>query len=125
MLDANLQTQLKAYLEKVTQPFEIVASLDDGEKSQELLGLLKDIVGLTDQQRDEVRAAMNPNGVLLIPSFAVERAQELISDLSRLIADGELPRIPTTSTAWMFRKSGDRSRTCSIITMTKKIRVGR
>ena len=49
MLDANLQTQLKAYLEKVTQPFEIVASLDDGEKSQELLGLLKDIVGLTDK----------------------------------------------------------------------------
>ena len=47
MLDANLQTQLKAYLEKVTQPFEIVASLDDGEKSQELLGLLQDIVGLS------------------------------------------------------------------------------
>lgn len=49
MLDANLQTQLKAYLEKVTQPFEIVASLDDGEKSKELLGLLQDIVGLTDK----------------------------------------------------------------------------
>ncbi|WP_068829777.1 alkyl hydroperoxide reductase subunit F [Pseudomonas sp. BMS12] len=47
MLDANLKTQLKAYLEKVTQPFEIVASLDDGAKSQELLGLLQDIVGLT------------------------------------------------------------------------------
>ena len=27
MLDTNLKTQLKAYLEKVTQPFEIVASL--------------------------------------------------------------------------------------------------
>lgn len=26
MLDANLKTQLKAYLEKVSQPFEIVAS---------------------------------------------------------------------------------------------------
>ncbi|MBH3337763.1 alkyl hydroperoxide reductase subunit F [Pseudomonas mendocina] len=49
MLDANLKAQLKAYLEKVTQPFEIVASLDDGEKSQELLGLLQDIVGLTDK----------------------------------------------------------------------------
>jgi alkyl hydroperoxide reductase subunit F len=49
MLDATLKTQLQAYLEKVTQPFEIVASLDDGEKSQELLGLLKDIVGLTDK----------------------------------------------------------------------------
>jgi metallo-beta-lactamase family protein len=44
--------------------------------------------------RDEVRAAMNPNGVLLIPSFAVERAQELISDIGRLIAEGELPDIP-------------------------------
>lgn len=49
MLDANLKAQLKAYLEKVTQPFEIVASLDDGEKSQELLGLLQDIVSLTDK----------------------------------------------------------------------------
>ena len=44
--------------------------------------------------RDEVRAAINPNGVLLIPSFAVERAQELISDLGRLIAEGDLPDIP-------------------------------
>jgi metallo-beta-lactamase family protein len=42
----------------------------------------------------EVKAAMNPNGVLLIPSFAVERAQELISDLSRLMAEGALPLIP-------------------------------
>ena len=44
--------------------------------------------------RDEVRAAMHPNGVLLIPSFAVERAQELISDIGRLIAEGALPDIP-------------------------------
>lgn len=43
---------------------------------------------------DEVRAATHPDGVLLIPSFAVERAQELISDLSRLIAEGVLPAIP-------------------------------
>jgi metallo-beta-lactamase family protein len=44
--------------------------------------------------RDKVRAAMNPNGALLIPSFAVERAQELISDIGRLIAGKELPDIP-------------------------------
>ncbi|MDI5922231.1 alkyl hydroperoxide reductase subunit F [Halomonas sp. LR5S13] len=49
MLDDNLKSQLKAYLEKVTQPFEIVASLDDGAKSKELHGLLTDIVGLTDK----------------------------------------------------------------------------
>lgn len=44
--------------------------------------------------RDEVLAAMHPNGALLIPSFAVERAQELISDIGRLIAEGALPDIP-------------------------------
>src|SRR5690606_6060138 len=49
MLDTNLKTQLKAYLEKVTQPFEIVASLDDGEKSREMLSLLQDIVSLSDK----------------------------------------------------------------------------
>lgn len=49
MLDATLKTQLKAYLEKVSQPFEIVASLDDSDKSQELKGLLDDIVSLTDK----------------------------------------------------------------------------
>ncbi|MDO8985912.1 MBL fold metallo-hydrolase RNA specificity domain-containing protein [Cypionkella sp.] len=43
---------------------------------------------------DEVCAAMHPHGTLLIPSFAVERAQELISDLGRLIAEGALPQIP-------------------------------
>jgi metallo-beta-lactamase family protein len=44
--------------------------------------------------RDEVRAAQNPGGALLIPSFAVERAQELISDLVQLMREGELPTIP-------------------------------
>ena len=43
---------------------------------------------------EEVRAAMHPHGALLIPSFAVERAQELISDIGRLIAEGDLPDIP-------------------------------
>ena len=44
--------------------------------------------------RDEVRAAIHPDGALLIPSFAVERAQELVSDIGRLIAEGQLPDIP-------------------------------
>jgi len=44
--------------------------------------------------RDEVRAALRPDGVLLIPTFAVERAQELIADLTLLMAEGALPEIP-------------------------------
>ena len=49
MLDANLKDQLKAYLERVSLPYEIVASLDDGAKSQEMLGLLQDVVSVTDK----------------------------------------------------------------------------
>ncbi|WP_347927020.1 alkyl hydroperoxide reductase subunit F [Pseudomonas helvetica] len=49
MLDANLKAQLKSYLERVTQPIEIVASLDDGAKSQEMLALLKDVASLSQQ----------------------------------------------------------------------------
>jgi len=44
--------------------------------------------------RDEVRAAMRPSGVLLIPSFAVERTQELLVDLLELMQSGEIPEIP-------------------------------
>ena len=44
--------------------------------------------------RDEVHGAMQNGGALIIPSFAVERAQELIADLGRLMADGDLPTIP-------------------------------
>jgi metallo-beta-lactamase family protein len=37
---------------------------------------------------------MHPNGALLIRSFAVECTQELIRDIGRLVAEGELPDIP-------------------------------
>jgi metallo-beta-lactamase family protein len=48
---------------------------------------------------DEVGAAMaaakrHGAGALLIPSFAVERAQELITDLMRLMDQGTLPPVP-------------------------------
>lgn len=47
MLDATLKSQLKTYLERVTQPIEIVASLDDGAKSRELHDLLVEIASLS------------------------------------------------------------------------------
>jgi NADH-dependent peroxiredoxin subunit F len=49
MLDANLKTQLQAYLEKVVRPIEIVASLDDSAKSREMEELLGEIVLLSDK----------------------------------------------------------------------------
>ena len=44
--------------------------------------------------RDEVKGAWRDDGVLLIPTFAVERAQELIADLTTLMMAGELPFCP-------------------------------
>ena len=40
MLDASLKTQLQAYLERLTRPVHLVASLDDGASSAEMLALL-------------------------------------------------------------------------------------
>ncbi|MFB4370270.1 MULTISPECIES: alkyl hydroperoxide reductase subunit F [unclassified Pseudomonas] len=74
MLDATLKSQLKAYLEKVSQPFEIVASLDDSDKSQELKGLLDDIVSLT----DKITLKTDGNDVRK-PSFSLNRPNGNIS----------------------------------------------
>jgi len=71
MLDDNLKSQLNAYLQKVTQPFEIVASLDDGDKSKELHGLLTDIVGLT----DKITLKLDGQDART-PSFALNRPGE-------------------------------------------------
>ncbi len=49
MLDENLKTQLKAYLEKVVRPIEIIASLDDSAKSREMEELLGELVLLSDK----------------------------------------------------------------------------
>jgi alkyl hydroperoxide reductase subunit F len=68
MLDTNLKTQLQAYLDKLVQPIELAASLDDGAKSAELNELLTEIASLSDKislvrRDDEARK----------PSFAINR----------------------------------------------------
>jgi NADH-dependent peroxiredoxin subunit F len=55
MLDQDLKTQLKAYLERLQRPVAIVASVDDGEKSREMLALLEDIRAQSDRITVEVR----------------------------------------------------------------------
>ncbi len=49
MLDSNLKNQLRAYLERVTQPIELVASLDDRPASAEMKALLEDVASLCDK----------------------------------------------------------------------------
>ena len=70
MLDADLKTQLKAYLERLTRPVHVVASLDDGDGSREMLGLLQDIEALSPLITLEVRrddAERKPSFALTSP----------------------------------------------------------
>lgn len=46
------------------------------------------------QLREILLKAYDPNGALLIPSFAVERTQELLADLNVLMDAGEISRCP-------------------------------
>ena len=70
MLDANLKQQLQAYLGRLTQPIEVVASLDDSNASREMLALLQDIASLSSlitlEQRDHDTSVRTP-------SFSVNR----------------------------------------------------
>ncbi|MBL8645647.1 alkyl hydroperoxide reductase subunit F [Sphingosinicella xenopeptidilytica] len=69
MLDANLKQQLAAYLQNITQPIELVASLDDGAKSVEMNTLLEEIAALSDKvsvvRKDDDKRK---------PSFMIRRA---------------------------------------------------
>jgi len=69
MLDSNLKTQLKGYLERISEPVEIVASVDDGEKSREMLELLTDIESVSDLIKIDVRR----DDAQVKPSFALRR----------------------------------------------------
>ena len=46
MLDANLKSQLQGYLERLSQPVEIIAAADGGDASREMLELLEEIASL-------------------------------------------------------------------------------
>jgi alkyl hydroperoxide reductase subunit F len=66
MLDANIKAQLKTYMERLVAPIELVASLDDSAKSQEMRGLLEEIASVSD------RISLLENGVdARKPSFSI------------------------------------------------------
>ncbi|MEO7161265.1 MAG: alkyl hydroperoxide reductase subunit F [Polaromonas sp.] len=73
MLDAATKAQLKSYLERATQPIEIVASLDDSKASGELQSLLKDIA----ESSALVKVTENRDDTQRKPSFSVNRPGEI------------------------------------------------
>jgi alkyl hydroperoxide reductase subunit F len=69
MLDANLKAQLAAYLERMTQPVEIVAALDDTPASSQMQALLKDI----SEASPKVSITETRGGPHRTPSFQINR----------------------------------------------------
>jgi alkyl hydroperoxide reductase subunit F len=69
MLDATLQAQLKGYLQRLTQPVELVASLDERPASAEMKQLLLEIVALS----DKITARFDGTDARR-PSFNISRA---------------------------------------------------
>lgn len=69
MLDDQLKAQLAAYLERVQQPFELVASLDDSETSAQMRDLLQTIQSL---RSDKITLRTDGNDARK-PSFLLQR----------------------------------------------------
>lgn len=100
MLDATLKSQLKTYLERVTQPIEIVASLDDGAKSREMHDLLVEIAGLSNlitlnADGDDVRrpsfSLNRPNGEISLRFAGIPMGHEFTSLVLALLQVGGHP----------------------------------
>ena len=82
MLDATMTTQLKQYLANLREPIELVASLDDSEKSAKTRELLNEIAAL----HDLVTASFDGTNERK-PSFVIRRA----SDATKWVRFAGLP----------------------------------
>src|SRR4051812_38332742 len=74
MLDASLKAQLAAYLERISQPVEITAVLDDTQASRDMQALLRDVAEASPVVR--VSESHERNGPHRAPSFAINRPGE-------------------------------------------------
>ena len=72
MLDTNLKNQLETYLARITQPIEIVATLDDGEAAGEMRVLLESVASLSPLIALRTCSAQDDPSVRA-PSFSVNR----------------------------------------------------
>ena len=77
MLDQNLTASLKGYLERLTEPVELVSSLDDSRAGQQTRELLDEIAALS--ERVSTREAAGDEVDARRPSFAITRPGSDIS----------------------------------------------
>jgi len=71
MLDANIATQLKGYLDNIKRPIELIAALDDSAKAKEMRDLLQEIADMSSRISFIEDADSDPR----IPSFQIKQPQ--------------------------------------------------
>jgi NADH-dependent peroxiredoxin subunit F len=101
MLDATLKAQLRGYLERISLPIEMVASVDDSDASSEMLALLNDIAGLStlihltfrrdDTERKPSFAVGTPGAPALIRFAGLPMGHEFTSLVLALLQVGGYP----------------------------------
>jgi alkyl hydroperoxide reductase subunit F len=72
MLDTNIKSQLKAYFEKIVSPIVLTASVDNSEKSSQMLELLNEVA----EQSDKITVKLDGEGQK-VPSFTVGKVGEV------------------------------------------------
>ncbi|MBR7778729.1 alkyl hydroperoxide reductase subunit F [Undibacterium rugosum] len=118
MLDNTLKTQLKAYLERLTRPLQLVASLDDSDKSREMQELLREIAELSDkisvvEQRDDAErkpsfAITSPGQAISLRFAGIPMGHEFTSlVLALLQAGGHPPKVDADVIEQIQQRDGD------------------
>ena len=67
MLDANLKTQLKAYLERAVRPIQITAAVNDSPKSKDMMELLREL----QEASSKITVTETRDSPARAPSFAL------------------------------------------------------
>lgn len=114
MLDANIKTQLKSHFDNLTQAVEVVAHLGDGEKSYEMLELLKEIAELSNrisliERRDSEERTPSftinrPDGNIGIRFAGIPMGHEFTSLVLALLQTGGHPPKTSAETMEQIRK---------------------
>ncbi len=101
MLDTTLKAQLKSYLERISLPIEVVASVDDSDQSSEMLELLNDIAELSslvnitvhrdDTERKPSFAVGSPGAIARIRFAGLPMGHEFTSLVLALLQVGGYP----------------------------------
>jgi alkyl hydroperoxide reductase subunit F len=71
VLDTTLAAQLRTHLTKLVHPVELIAAVDDGPKSRELVALLDELAGMSPHLT--VRRDGDQIGLTRRPSFRIAR----------------------------------------------------